>query len=101
MKSILRRVPFSINHRKSKMTLVFFFVLTTIVSASVRAAIVMALVATIFLAIFATALAIALIPDRVGHHIQRLDWRNRVAALDHQFASHWTLLRRLVANYHA
>jgi hypothetical protein len=59
--------------------IVVFVVLTTVV-ARVAAAFGVALFTAALLAVVAMLRTTTLVPDGVGHHIQRLDWRNRIVA---------------------
>jgi hypothetical protein len=72
--------------------------MAAIVGATLATTFIMAFVAAAFPALLAAPFATAVAPDRVAHHVERLDRSNRIVALDDQLASDGTFFHRFVAD---
>src|SRR5271163_4145198 len=80
---------------------VVVLVRAAVVVSALASAAAPASVAALASAFVAVLLAAALIPDRVGHHVQRLHRRHWVVAGDDQLARDGAFLSRFVADYEA
>lgn len=85
----------------NQLSTLFVIIVITTAGVTLLATRLVALLATALAAIFTMFLAATVVPNRVSHHVQRLDGSKRIVTLDDQFASPRTLFGGLVSNDHA